>query len=489
MTPEGEEILKLQRMASHSFLVIPTNQGDFLNINGSILGDDSNSNKMYVLTVDDLIHEGLVKQVDEHAFDLSTKGIKLADALIEESKIANMVPDSCIFIAGGVTYRVTYLGANRSEPDIEEFSTKHHLLQFCGGCYDAHGGIFKVEDTEGEQVFCVALMPLYIPNIGYLKDKETVPRSVLDVLFKRPGYRIVRECLMGKVKARDKGVLLYPEFPEDKIKDLPDTIEKYVDILDDPRPVVLQDCERDVPSLLIDDRNNRKRIGTTAAEISASTNKRRFYDIREHVRETLDDLEYKGLIRSEDNIHYQVEVPRLGDARRVIVGLLSDDLFDAPPPAQLAAYVPESTREFDAFLCHASEDKESIVSPFAKTMTQAHMKAWIDEKELRWCDNLVFRIQEGLSKSQFVVVFISMAFLGKKWTDTELNTALSLEIGGKTLVLPILLGITHETLQERYPIVSAKIYREIPKYNSSIVVSREELIPLVNELKGFIDES
>ena len=197
----------------------------------------------------------------------------------------------------------------------------------------------------------------------------------------------------------------------------------------------------------------------------------------------MSDLAYKKLIRTKDNVNYQIEVGRMGDARCVIAGLPSDDLFDAPPPAVQAAYIPESTNEFDAFLCHASEDKDAIVRPFAQVMKQNGLKPWIDEKQLGWGDNLVRRIQEGLARSQFVVVFLSEAFLAKKWPDTELNTALSMEIGGRTLVLPLLLGLTHETLQARYPIVSAKVYREIRTYDPKQSVAPGELQELVAELK------
>ncbi len=486
LTQACEEILKLQRSAPHSFLMISSDQGEFINVNGSVLGADSDSNKMYVLAVDDLLKEGLVKQVAQHAFDLTTQGRAVADALIEEGKAAERLPDSCKVIVGGVSYRATYLGANRSEPSEEEFRL-HHMLQFGGATYDAHGGIFKVESEGGEQVFCVALGPLRIPNLGCLKDKEIVPRRILDVLFKRPGCRVVRECLLGRVKASDQGMLEYPELPQDKIGDVQETIEEYVDILDDPRAVILNDCERDVLEILVADRESRKPVGTTAAEIAVSPDKRRFYDIRQHIRETLADLKYKKLIRTEDNIHYHIEVGRLSDARRVIAGLPSDDLFDAPPPAQLAAYVPQSTEEFDAFLCYASEDKDAIVRPFAEAMTKKGLKPWIDEKQLGWGDNLVARIQEGLTRSRFVVVFLSEAFLGKKWPDTELNTALSMEIGGRTVVLPLLLGLTHDTLQARYPLVSAKVYREVSGYEPKKGLSTEELKPLVCELRDRIN--
>lgn len=195
LTPEGEEILRVQREAPHSFLVISTNQGTFVNVNGQVLGLDTDSSKAYVLAADDLTAEGLVKQVGDHAFDLTTAGRLIADALIEEARVSKMVPDSCRIIVRGETYSVTYIGANRTDLGVDEFNI-HHLFQFNGRTWDAHAGIFQVKNNHNEQTFCVLLGPLNIPNIGCLKDKKTISSSTLDLLFKRPGCRIIRDCFL-----------------------------------------------------------------------------------------------------------------------------------------------------------------------------------------------------------------------------------------------------------------------------------------------------
>jgi len=154
------------------------------------------------------------------------------------------------------------------------------------------------------------------------------------------------------------------------------------------------------------------------------------------------------------------------------------------PP--LTAFVPQSTNEFDAFLCHASEDKLAVVEPFAKAMEEVGLKPWLDQGQVKWGDNLVQKIQNGLAKSRFVVVFISSAFLQKHWPEAELQTAISMEIGKKVFVLPVLLGIRHEELQARYPLVSVKMYKEIPKYDPASQVDKESLDPLIVELKDLL---
>jgi hypothetical protein len=489
LTAEGEEILRLQKSTTHSFLVISTNQGKFLHINGNVLGTDSDSNRKYVNAVDDLMDEGLVKQVGEHAFNLTTHGQAMADALIEEEKIMKMVPDSCTIFARGTPYNVTFLGADRSDGDDNERDVLKHIVQLGGKVHIGHAGVFHISQGDMEKDIYVILNGPSIPKVGLIKGKNTISRATLEILLKRPGCRVVRECLSNEIVDDKNSILEYPKFPDTESINSLESIEGYIDILDDPRPKILDDCERDVLEILIADRENRKPVGTTSADIAASPKKRRFYDIKRHIRETLVDLNYKELIRTDDDIHYQIEVRRLIDARRVAAGLRSDDLFDAPPPAKLAAYIPESTKEFDAFLCHASEDRQSIVRPFAQAMNESGLKPWIDEKQLGWGDNLVARIQEGLTRSRFVVVFLSEAFLGKKWPDTELNTALSMEIGGRTLVLPILLGLTHQTLQAMYPLVSAKVYKEVANYNREKTLCTYELKSLIDELRNLIEDS
>jgi hypothetical protein len=165
-----------------------------------------------------------------------------------------------------------------------------------------------------------------------------------------------------------------------------------------------------------------------------------------------------------------------------------EELGNGKPPK--TPQVAESTKDYDAFLCHASEDKDAVVRPFAHLMRKHGLRPWLDEREINWGHNLAKKIQEGLARSRFVVVFLSSAFLSKKgWTDKELNTALSMDDGENPLVLPVVLGIKHEELEAKYPLVSAKLYRAIPDYDPAKPVRPGELSNLVEELKNMIGVS
>ena len=149
----------------------------------------------------------------------------------------------------------------------------------------------------------------------------------------------------------------------------------------------------------------------------------------------------------------------------------------------------QEAKEYDAFLCHASEDKDAIVEPFAEAMEQQGLKPWFDKAEVRWGDSLVNKINHGLSRSKLVVVFVSPDFLGKKaWSDKEFNAAVSMEVNGKTVVLPLLCGVTRDQIQERYPVIADKVYREVPEYTAASKTEPSRLEPLVGELKQLIAE-
>ncbi|MBV8878872.1 MAG: toll/interleukin-1 receptor domain-containing protein [Planctomycetaceae bacterium] len=152
-------------------------------------------------------------------------------------------------------------------------------------------------------------------------------------------------------------------------------------------------------------------------------------------------------------------------------------------PAPISGKVATPATEFDAFLCHASEDKAAAVLPFAERMREAGLKPWIDKGEIGWGDDIAKRIQEGLSRSRFVIVFISASSVKKNWPDRELNAALSLEIAGAKKVLPVILGMSHEDLMKKYPLVAAKAYKSINPYDPAKPVIAATLDDLIQALQ------
>lgn len=70
---------------------------------------------------------------------------------------------------------------------------------------------------------------------------------------------------------------------------------------------------------------------------------------------------------------------------------------------------------YDAFICHASEDKDDFVRPLAERLVRDHVEVWYDEFSLTVGDSLRRSIDRGLRSSRFGVVILSPSFLAKRW--------------------------------------------------------------------------
>jgi hypothetical protein len=104
------------------------------------------------------------------------------------------------------------------------------------------------------------------------------------------------------------------------------------------------------------------------------------------------------------------------------------------------------------FLSHVSDDKEEFVRPFARALKAANITHWLDEAELMWGDSLVSGLNTGLATSDYVVAFITEAFLQRGWTKAELNASIVAHVKGKKRVLPIFIG-DRDKMVEEYPLL------------------------------------
>ena len=117
-------------------------------------------------------------------------------------------------------------------------------------------------------------------------------------------------------------------------------------------------------------------------------------------------------------------------------------------------------KRWDAFISHASEDKETVALPLAAALKRAGVLVWLDQFELRVGDSLREKIDEGLAESRFGIVILSSSFLAKGWPKRELNGLLALEESGRKVILPVWHEITKATLAEYSPILADRIAAE-----------------------------
>lgn len=111
------------------------------------------------------------------------------------------------------------------------------------------------------------------------------------------------------------------------------------------------------------------------------------------------------------------------------------------PPQQNAIETPEigqkSTMEWDAFISHASEDKEDFVRPLAKRLQEEGQRVWFDEFTLTVGDSLRRSIDRGLARSRYGIVVLSPDFLKKEWPQKELDGLAAREVDGVKVILPV----------------------------------------------------
>lgn len=143
----------------------------------------------------------------------------------------------------------------------------------------------------------------------------------------------------------------------------------------------------------------------------------------------------------------QVAVPSLQTIRDGLEHYASDE---TPPVLK---------REWDVFISHATEDKETVVRPLAVALQTRSLRVWYDEFELRIGDSLRRKIDAGLANSRFGVVVLSPAFFAKNWPQYELDGLVTREMSGEQVILPLWHNITKAELIQRSPTLADKVAR------------------------------
>jgi len=118
---------------------------------------------------------------------------------------------------------------------------------------------------------------------------------------------------------------------------------------------------------------------------------------------------------------------------------------------------PPSEVGYDAFISHASEDKDKVARPLANALTRLGFRVWYDEFELKVGDSLRQTIDKGLINSRYGIVILSPSFFAKNWPQYELNGLTSREIAGEKVILPVWYKITKVDLLAYSPNLADKV--------------------------------
>lgn len=137
----------------------------------------------------------------------------------------------------------------------------------------------------------------------------------------------------------------------------------------------------------------------------------------------------------------------------------------------------DSEEDYDVFVSHATEDKESFSDEFVSILQQKfNLNVWYDAVSIKWGDSIRTEIDKGLKKSKFGVVILSRSYISKYWTNYELEGLFQRESYGGKLILPIWHNITKQEVQRFSPSLAGKMAM------NTAIMTPDEIAEKLNEL-------
>ena len=119
--------------------------------------------------------------------------------------------------------------------------------------------------------------------------------------------------------------------------------------------------------------------------------------------------------------------------------------------------VQSAEASWDAFVSHASEDKDEFARPLAEALRARDLSIWYDEFALTVGDSLRRSIDRGLARSKFGVVVLSPRFFEKEWPQKELDGLVAREVDGKKVILPVWHGIDAAGIRRFSPMLADRV--------------------------------
>lgn len=91
------------------------------------------------------------------------------------------------------------------------------------------------------------------------------------------------------------------------------------------------------------------------------------------------------------------------------------------------------------FMSHSSKDKE-FVRWLSQSLEEIGYQVWLDEWEIKVGESITGRVQDGLDKSQYLILVLSSSSVESGWVEKEWKAKYWDEIKNKqTIILPVLI--------------------------------------------------
>lgn len=121
---------------------------------------------------------------------------------------------------------------------------------------------------------------------------------------------------------------------------------------------------------------------------------------------------------------------------------------------QMGEQVEIAVKEYDFFISHATEDKETVAEPLAKALMSKGAEVWLDKFAMSVGDSLRASIDQGLAHSRYGIVILSEIYFKKFWTGKELNGLFAKQEEGNKVILPVWHNISKDTVKQYSPILA-----------------------------------
>src|SRR5574344_267817 len=157
----------------------------------------------------------------------------------------------------------------------------------------------------------------------------------------------------------------------------------------------------------------------------------------------------------QEQLNFQRTIQRSIEEQKTKLRTLISINYSSSTPNEEDA--TEIFKQYDFFICHASEDKDDIIRDLADALVGKNIKVWYDEFELKIGDSLRKSIDKGLTNSKYGIVILSPSFIKKNWTEYELNGMVAREMDGHKVILPIWHKITKDEVLKFSPTLADKM--------------------------------
>lgn len=103
--------------------------------------------------------------------------------------------------------------------------------------------------------------------------------------------------------------------------------------------------------------------------------------------------------------------------------------------------------EWDFFISHAGEDKDTVARPLADELAKQGFRVWLDDHSLLLGRQLRDELERVIAASRYGIIILSPSFFRKSWPRFELEAIESLEREHQTVrVLPVWHDVDHESV-------------------------------------------